>query len=83
MQFADANVLVAGHALFDAADDGYSGVGTDIGGDEDFLEVVQDFIVDLAFPGNGAGELAEETGLGLFEPGIEHFLFFFFGENVE
>ena len=71
LQLRGVHVLVAGHALLDAADDLHGRLDADVRGDEHLLQVVEHVGVDRRAARHGACEFREEARLGLFQPGVE------------
>jgi hypothetical protein len=69
--------------LLDLVDDLNGGIDAYVGADEGVFEVVEDFIVDGAFAGDGLGDSGEEAFLGLLEALVEAFLFFLSEEFIE
>ncbi len=81
-EFLTSDILVAGDSLFEPLDNLKCGVGADIAHDECFLEIVENFVVDLAFPRDGMRNLVPHPGLRFLKPRIQS-LFLLFGEKLE
>ena len=74
------HILVVRHTFLQAFDNLKRGVYAHIGGDENFLQVVEHLIVDFRLACHGTGNFLKQTLLGAVEAFIECFLFFF-GKN--
>ncbi len=63
IEFFGIDDAVFGHAVFDALDDFEGGLDADIGGNEEFFEVVQNALIYAAFAYEQARDFREK---GLF-----------------
>ena len=75
IEFRGGDIFVTRHTLFDSLDNLQGRIYAHIRGDEHFLQVVEDFIIDLRFAGYCARQLRENTLLGLFQTLVERLLF--------
>ncbi len=68
VQLGRVHVLVARHALLDAADDLHRRIHPHVGGDEHLLQVVQHGGIDRRTARHGPRQFGEKTRLGAFQP---------------
>ena len=73
VQFGSAEVAVPLHALLYASDDLQRGFHADIAGDQGLFQGIEDFVVHVALPDNGPGELAKERVAGAVQAGVQLF----------
>ena len=77
VELGGADIFVALDAGLKAFDDFQRGVDTDVAGDENILEVVEDLVVDFALACNGTCYLAENARFSPFKTFVERLLLFF------
>ena len=83
VELGGGDIAVAFDAFLQVVDNLEGGVDTHVGGDERFLQVVEDVVVDGGFAEDGLGELLEKASLGFGQTLVEGLLFLFFAFAAE
>ena len=64
------------YSLHEAVDDAHGSIEAHIGRHQGVFHLVEHFVVDAAFAGHGAGELAKQAFFCFLEPLVEVFFLF-------